>query len=130
MKTVRNNMRKLSLKGQDIRITGYIFLIIGIIIIIQSILFIFTIGSNLQVPINIYSETYGDFPIELYQLLNFITWLEIIFFVLLCGLKIVRTSIKIFHVDLDVTKNEKQDFNELYGFIKIYPKLNENKICK
>ena len=118
-------MKKISVKGQEIKITGYIILTISIIIIFKSIQFIFSIGGNFHVPINIFAVTNSNFPGEFYQLLNFIVWLGIIFFVFSCGLKILRTAIKIFHLDLNLKSIKKQDLDELQSIIENHIKMSE-----
>ena len=101
----------LKLKDQQIHIIAFVFLVIGVLIFIQSILFVFDIGSQLMVPLHLFSATSALFPAQFFHFLNFIAWLAVIFFVCIVGIMVIRKGIALLklHQDTMFAKNIDQD---------------------
>ena len=109
------------MKDQQFRLIGYILLIIGVLVVVQSIVFVFGIGSNLSVPINLFSDASGLYSSSLFRLFNFMSWLAIIFFVLITGLLIITKAIALLTLQVDYILFKKLDYEE----IKTYSKEGE-----
>lgn len=103
----------LKLKDQSLRINAYIVLLIGIGILVQAVLFVFEIGSQLTTPLHLFSVQSQMYPAQFFQLLNFVAWLALIFFVCIVGIIFIRKGISLLTLHQDIMFAKNIDLDEI-----------------
>jgi len=115
----------LKLKNQSLRINAYILLVIGMVILIQAVSFVFDIGSQLLVPLHLFSTPSSLYPAQFFQLLNFVAWLVLILFVCIVGIIFVRKGISLLTLHQDIMYAKTLDLDELEQICKSYEQFYE-----
>jgi len=113
----------LKLKDQQLRILGYILLVVGIVILVQGVLFVFKIGNQLLVPPHLFSAPSQLYPAQFFQLLNFVAWLAVIFFVCIVGIMIIQKGIAVLKLHQDAMFAAKIDQDEIKLICKNYEQV-------
>lgn len=85
----------------------------GIVILVQAVLFIFEIKGQLMVPLHLFSVQSSLYPAQFFQLLNFVAWLAVIFFVCLVGILILRKGIALLKLHQDTLFAANIDRDEI-----------------
>lgn len=110
----------LKVKNQQLRILGFVFLVIGILIFVQAILFVFEIKGQLMVPLHLFSVQSSLYPAQFFQLLNVVAWLALIFFVCITGILIMLKGIALLKLHQDMLFAAKIDRDEIEYVCKNY----------
>ncbi|MFO8077757.1 MAG: hypothetical protein R6U21_03845 [Thermoplasmatota archaeon] len=110
----------MKLKNQSLRINAYILLVMGIVILVQAVLFIFEIKGQLMVPLHLFSVQSQMYPAQFFQLLNFVAWLALILFVCMVGIIFIRKAISLLTLHQDTMFAKTVDLDEIKQICKSY----------